>query len=191
MANDNLAARVSALRSHIRDTGGSRMRFSRRSVGFARRGSLPARSRRRGFKRLLRARRLQRADLALDVRFDRAAVDARQKRRRTGDLCRSAVSESDRDLVFAEHRVTSAVGAVMASAAGKLVAEAEARRAAFFGSVSVLRFLRSSLSDIHRQRVDQVLAYPTDFDIGEDPARAAWRSAAEALSRDADAELPK
>jgi hypothetical protein len=52
------------------------------------------------------------------------------------DLCRSAVSESDRDLVFAEHRVTSAVGAVMASAAGKLVAEAEARRAAFFGSVS-------------------------------------------------------
>jgi hypothetical protein len=105
-------------------------------------------------------------------------------------LCRESLRESESDLWFKERRVVAAIGAVMGGSASKLVTEAEAARREFEGQVAVCRFLRSSVTDDLRQRIDAVSVHPTGFDNGVHPAVVPWAAAAEALSRDAEAALP-
>ena len=107
------------------------------------------------------------------------------------DLTRGALREAETSLGFAERRVADAVGAVLATAAPRLIAEAEAARVAFEGKVAVLRFLRPSLGDEQRRRVDFTSLFPTDFDVRDNPVLGVWKVAAERLGRDADAPLPE
>lgn len=93
-------------------------------------------------------------------------------------------------MMLAERRLSSAGGAVLSSVAAREVTKAEALKREFVGQVSVLRFLRSGLSDDLRSRVDAATAYPTDFDLREHAALASWQACAERLAHDADAELP-
>jgi hypothetical protein len=78
----------------------------------------------------------------------------------------------------------------LATAAGRLISEAEAARPEFEGRTAILRFMRSALGDEARCRVDVVSAWPTDYDVRSNPLLETWKAAADALSRDADALLP-
>ena len=121
---------------------------------------------------------------------EKDAGDAVTACRAARDLCKAALADAESSLGFKERKVADAVGAVLATVAPRLIAEAEAARREFEAKVSVLRFLRSSLSDGHRRRLDAATAYPTNFDSGSHPVLAKWQAAAAALARDADAALP-
>jgi hypothetical protein len=104
------------------------------------------------------------------------------------DLCRTAFTEAETDLGWAERKVVAAIGAVLAGAASRLIAEEEQLRAALEAKRAILRFLRSSLGDDQRRRVDMML--PPGFVDDAHVAVVPWRDAAAALGRDSNAPLP-
>jgi hypothetical protein len=106
------------------------------------------------------------------------------------DLCKGALADAENALGWAERKVTSAVGAVMASAVEKLFAEAERLRLELEGKRAALAVLRPMLPDELSRRI--YMALP-DLSLGNPghPPVAVWQAAAEALSRDADSPLPQ
>jgi hypothetical protein len=102
------------------------------------------------------------------------------------DLCKGALADAETDLGWAEGKVVSAIGAVLASSASKLIVEEEALRATLEGKRAVLRFL--PLDADQQCHVATVLGRGWGDDAH--PAVAPWRAAVEALGRDADAALP-
>jgi hypothetical protein len=126
-----------------------------------------------------------------DDRFaERDAEEALVACKAARDLCRSALAEAEVTLGYKQRKVDGAIGAVLATAAPKLIEAAESARREFEAKVLVLRFLWSSLGDAQRQHVDGVTTFPTSDSGSQHPALAAWRKAADSLSKDPDAELP-
>lgn len=116
-----------------------------------------------------------------------AAVSACRAAR---DLCKGALADAENALGWAEKKVTSAVGNVMASAVEGLLAEAERLRRELEGKHAVLAVLRPMLPDELGRRVYRALP---DLGVGNlgHPAVLAWRATAAALSKNADATLPE
>ncbi len=106
------------------------------------------------------------------------------------ELVRRALIEAENAVGWAEQKVTSAVGAVMAGSAEKLLAEAERLRLELEGKRAVLAVLRPMLPDELSRKI--YMALP-DLGLGNSghPAVLAWQAAADALSKSADAALPE
>ena len=105
-------------------------------------------------------------------------------------LIRGELADAEKALDFKVRRVTDAVNALLASSAPRLIEQAEAVRDELIRLASVLRYFRSSVSDTQRRRIDEVTAFPTDFDRSHS-AVAPWQAAASALAKNADSALPE
>jgi hypothetical protein len=123
--------------------------------------------------------RAREADIEREITACRAARD----------LCKGTLADAETDLGWAERKVVSAIGSLLASSASKLIAEEEELRASLEGKRAILRFLRSTLGDDQRRRVDMTL--PPGFVDDRDAAVGPWLSAVAALQKDADAALPE
>jgi hypothetical protein len=105
------------------------------------------------------------------------------------DLCKATLADAQVDLGSGERKVIAAIGSVLSGSASRLIAEEEQLRASLEGKRAILRYLRSSLGDDQRRRVDAMLP-PSVGWVDDHPAVGPWKAAAEALTRDADAALP-
>jgi chromosome segregation ATPase len=104
------------------------------------------------------------------------------------DLCRTALADAETDLGWKERKVVSAIGAVLAGSASRLIAEEEQLRASLESRRAILRYLRSALPDAQTREIDRRL--PAGFADDAHPAVLPWKAAAEELSENAEALLP-
>jgi TATA-binding protein-associated factor Taf7 len=120
---------------------------------------------------------------------ERDAEDAVTACRAARDLCKAAIAEAEKVLMFAQIRVESAAKPILAAEADRLLVEAEALKAKFDDVRAVLLFLSSSLpaGSPLLLRLDNALEAKPARNL---PAPAEWRKAHEALMRDAGAPLP-
>jgi hypothetical protein len=111
--------------------------------------------------------------------------------------CVAHLKDPEADLRHAEWHVERALSPVLAAEADRVLAETERLKDELEGARAVLAFLQSSLepgSPLQRKVMFALPATPPgerEVDLRQHPALAPWRDAREALTRDADAPLPR
>ena len=121
---------------------------------------------------------------------ERDAEDAVTACRAARELCKAAIAEAERALMYAQMKVDSAAKPILAAEAVRVLVEAEALKAKFDEARAVLMFLASSLpaGSPSLLRLENALEAKPAMYL---PVPDEWKKAREALLRDANAPLPR